>query len=292
VPSKFDSNNLYPSLFDDFEFDATDTISQLNFLRQHVEKKAFEAIHWYLTRKTSQAQWSRFLRASAILLTTLGGLLPILQGMDNSMQYGQYGYISLALAAACIGLDKFFGFSSAWIRYMTTQMSLQRALAEFQMDWVLLWTEIQQQQPQIEEQKQLLQRIKEFHLQIVSETAQELQAWVSEFQSNLVQLEKAAAKAQLEAQRPGMLELTIPNATRSDDGLTILIDGLAVARTEGTKIQVGQITPGHHSIAIEGTVHGKPLETSAIVTISPGTVLKRTLELPIPHELAEVKQIS
>jgi hypothetical protein len=45
---------------------------------------------------------------------------------------GQLGYVMLALAAACVGFDHFFGLSTGWMRFMVTEMSLQQVLAEFQ----------------------------------------------------------------------------------------------------------------------------------------------------------------
>jgi hypothetical protein len=48
------------------------------------------------------------------------------------------GYLFLALAAAFVATDKFFGFSSGWIRYIRTGQVLMKELAEFRMDWAML----------------------------------------------------------------------------------------------------------------------------------------------------------
>jgi hypothetical protein len=42
--------------------------------------------------------------------------------------------VLLALAAACIGFDRFFGISSGWMRSMTTAQALERRLEQLQYD--------------------------------------------------------------------------------------------------------------------------------------------------------------
>lgn len=77
--------------------------------------------------------------------------MPLAQGLPHAISgqesLGHFGYIFLALAAGCVAMDKFFGFSSNWMRFMTTSLALQRHLAEFEMDWNILWLEIQDHKP-------------------------------------------------------------------------------------------------------------------------------------------------
>jgi len=89
-------------------------------LCKEVETQARETINWYIKRKGNRAAGSKFLRISAILLIFAGGLSPILQGIAwLQLQDCQYGYIALALAAACVAIDKFMGLSSSWMRSVT-----------------------------------------------------------------------------------------------------------------------------------------------------------------------------
>ncbi|MDY6992685.1 MAG: SLATT domain-containing protein, partial [Pseudomonadota bacterium] len=95
--------------------------------------------------------------------------------------------------------DKFFGFSSGWMRYMLTQLSLQKALAEFQLGWMLLWADIDKQQPTPEQRKKILQYLIDFQAKLFTEINQETQTWMIEFQSNLIQLERSTrTQAQLQ----------------------------------------------------------------------------------------------
>ena len=93
-----------------------DVEASLNALYRYAEAMADESIRWYWKAKRSNALWSRLLRVVAIGFAALGGLAPIISSLDwftqSSHLVGQLGYISLGLAAACVGFDKFFGFSS------------------------------------------------------------------------------------------------------------------------------------------------------------------------------------
>ncbi|MEO6595235.1 MAG: SLATT domain-containing protein, partial [Planctomycetota bacterium] len=66
---------------------------------------------------------------------------PVLAGVrwiaDRWPLDGQLGFVFLGVAGACFALDRYFGFTSGWIRYVTTAVHLQQALARFQLDWAV-----------------------------------------------------------------------------------------------------------------------------------------------------------
>ena len=109
-------------------------------LYEYAESSAQSSIAWYGRNKNNLAWWSRALRRAAIFFTSIGGLIPFISAVGLvapqtslvNFEFGQLGYLFLGMAAALIGYDKFFGYSSGWIRYMTTKMALE-SLAEFRL---------------------------------------------------------------------------------------------------------------------------------------------------------------
>ena len=89
-----------------------DTEAALTQLYRHAEGRAIEAIDWYLQDKRGKRIWSRGLRLLVILLVTAGGLQPLLDAAAPGPSRTAWGYVLLALAAACIGFDRFFGLPS------------------------------------------------------------------------------------------------------------------------------------------------------------------------------------
>jgi hypothetical protein len=270
-----EKEDLHPSLLSEPGVEEKD----LKALRKEVETQARETINWYIKRKGSRAAGSKFLRISAILLIFAGGLSPILQGIDwIKLQDCQYGYIALALAAACIAIDKFMGFSSSWMRYMTTAITLQKVLADFQTDWILIWSEVTNDTPTGEQQRKLLQRIKDFRLRLLTEIERETQMWTHEFQSNLALME-SVTKTQQESLAPGILDLTVANGNLAEHGLTVVVDGLTVALMRAERLQIGHILPGQHDVMVHGIVDGKETQASGVINMVAGATVDLKLSL-------------
>ena len=89
-----------------------------------------------------------------------------------------------------MGLDRFFGYSTGWIRYVTTAMALEKSLEEFRLEWTRNMAKMRGAAPTPEQLEMLIQTSETFSLAIKSQVEQETKAWVVEFQTNLSQLEK------------------------------------------------------------------------------------------------------
>jgi SMODS and SLOG-associating 2TM effector domain 2 len=152
-------------------------LEKLDMLYLHVEGKSRVMIGWYIRKKRSRARWSRTLRFLAISFAGIGGICPLLQNFGE--YFNQMGYVAFGITAMILGFDKFFGFSNAWMRYMMTQIRLQKKLRSF-VDKDLTQTEAEA----------LFSFLHTFQEEMMAEVEQETHYWITEFQSNLVQLDK------------------------------------------------------------------------------------------------------
>jgi SMODS and SLOG-associating 2TM effector domain 2 len=178
-----------------------DTESALAKLYRYAEGRAIEATDWYLQDKRGKRIWSRGLRLLAILLVTAGALQPLLDAAAPGPSRTAWGYVLLALAAACIGFDRFFGLSSGWMRSMTTAQSLERRLEQLQYDWA---AECARSASRTVDPKQVQNRLallRAFSDDVAALLQQETAEWVLEFQSNLLRLERSNGS------RPGPVPL-------------------------------------------------------------------------------------
>ena len=273
------------------KWDPADEVQKsLGVLFQNVERHASSSIDWYRKKKTRKARLSSTLRLFAIVWTTLGGLTPILgsigvrqitiPGASVPVELGNLGYLFLGFAAACIGLDKYFGFSSGWMRYITTMMTLERRLSEFRYDWAMMLAKLGKNIPTTDQIQLMIQRLKDFLTSVDTLVEQETQAWISEFKTNLAEVEKDA-KAHGETSRPGAIDISLTNGLRTENGFTVAIDGMEVRRVHGTKYQIVYVPPGAHNISVAGVIAGKQVEASEIVNVAPGAIASVTMAFPV-----------
>jgi hypothetical protein len=256
----------------------------LRAVHDHAVATTKETIDWYLINKRPQKWWARKIRLFAIFFTAVGGLIPliaasrVLDTWSAGIEFSQFGYVSLALAGACIGLDKYFGYSSAWIRYQTTAMTLKRLLNEFCLDWAILDVCHNGQAPvRIEP---MLRRIQTFSVRAIGEVEKETANWAAEYHSTLAEMEKSV-REQLDASRPGSIGLTVTNVSKGVGGrMTVLLDGTMMQEIDVPDCLLAPVFPGEHVVTIRGKV-GKTLRSISMpVRVEPGLPHLLTLKLP------------
>ncbi|MDH2387794.1 SLATT domain-containing protein [Streptomyces sp. HNM0663] len=108
---------------------------RLDELYRWVEAGALRTAAWYLADRDRKRLAARILRAGTAAGAVVGAALPLLEvttGLDGA---AGWGYVSLLLAAACLGCDRWFGFTSGWMRDVATAQAVYRRLQTLQFDW-------------------------------------------------------------------------------------------------------------------------------------------------------------
>ncbi len=273
-------------------------------LLAYVEREADKAAAWYWRNKRWKATCSRLIQISALVLTALAGIFPVAVYLFkdskwiNSVNSGLWSSLFVGIAAALIGLDRTFGLSSGWTRYVLTATSIRRLLEEFRMDCVLLLCQTGQRATP-EYAARVVQRAKEFRLAVENTILQETKDWATEFQNSVAQVEKDA-KAQVEALRnqleknkqgeaateAGSVELSLLNLQKADAGTChVMVTGRAgkvadeTLEGEDKWVYVG-VEPGQYKLMIQAEVGGKPVRTSLAMVVRPGEISRAELSLP------------
>jgi hypothetical protein len=129
-------------------------------------------------------------------MVAVAGVLPVLSQIFSAGSSVQiqpaWATVALAIAVALVALDRFFGFSSAWARYMATGQAISAALNQFRLDWQkssrkLLADKLTQDSIDhlLDLAKTLLTKTDEL---VQAETLQ----WVKEFRETLTEIERSA----------------------------------------------------------------------------------------------------
>ncbi|MBI4552389.1 MAG: SLATT domain-containing protein [Candidatus Latescibacteria bacterium] len=263
-------------------WDQAKPAESLMLVYQWTIQKARAQIHWYENRRWAKRVGSQWLRILTILFTAIGALCPLIDAtkiVQNTLSLGQWGYVSLALAAAFVSYDRYFGLSTGWMRNIITQMSLEKALNELQYDWAILLAQHQGLQPPQDRSRILLQRLKEFSLQVDALVRQETDAWVTEFQSNLAELEKLL-KTEVETRKLGSIKVTVTNA-REFERVALQLNESQVKEIVGvTEGILDRLPPGHYEITAISKKGDKEVKDSKVVEVQPNTMTSVDLTLP------------
>jgi hypothetical protein len=292
-------------------WNVADVNGSLQAILLYVEREAAKSISWYWKRKRRKAFCSQLIRFAAFSLTALGGLLPIvilmlnplLRSMNVAYQVPESGLISsllVGVAAALLGLDKAFGLSSGWTRYVLTATVLEKTMEEFRLQWTLLNANADHV-PAPAQVAALLKCAQDFRIAVSTAVLQETKDWVTEFQNNLGELERDT-RAQLESlrakvektareaseeSRPGALELVVSDADRAEGSTftaslkgqngVILSD---VVQNSKTWTSVG-IAPGQYRLQLAGRVDGRETKVTKVLIVRPGETTEIQAKLQI-----------
>lgn len=270
-------------------WDSQDVWKSLQCLFLATVKQGESAIAWYRNNIRMKRLGSQVLRSAAIILTSIGALLPLVVAaasrFDQSNTWknwvdAQWGYIAFATAAACVAADKFYGFSSGWIRYMKTQIALEGALSDLHYDWIALVSKVGAQQPTGDQVQGMLQKMKDFVVLVRTQIQQETDAWVLEFQANLADLTNAV-KAQRDAQKPGSAQVTVSNAKDFDAGVKVQLDQSEERTIEGTQCLFASVAPGTHEILVIGKKGNQTFKAASVVKVAADSLASVSIALPV-----------
>lgn len=120
-----------------FDWSLENTSSSIASLFRWVEAEALTTYRWYMNEKRGKSRFSKSLRVVTVTMLTFGAAFPVLSLVTSGIVRSEWGYLALTIGGGAMLLDKAFGYSSSWTRYMTTSSAIARRTAQLQMDWTL-----------------------------------------------------------------------------------------------------------------------------------------------------------
>jgi hypothetical protein len=267
---------------EDLDWAAGQAEASLDKAARFVRDHGRQAVEWYLDKKASKRLGAHVTRSAAILLVVLAGLVPLLGeiGTPDGRPWVNplWTSVLLVLAGGCIGLDRFFGYSTAYIRYLTTEQRLLLLIHKFQMDWQIRRAGWAGQEPGVAQLQDALAACKQFLLSLDQAVQAETDAWAQEFMAAIVEIDRTAT-AQGEAARGGAINVTVTNGDQCPDGWLLSIDGGAGQKSSGRSAALRGIAPGPHNIKVIGTIDSMPKQSERNALVTAGSVVDIELSL-------------
>lgn len=272
----------------------------LTEIHNYAIDQAIKSTDWYWKHKGAKAFFSQTVRFFAWILAAVSGILPILANLFSADQNKWFHSplvpsLLLGIAAALLGLDKAFGYSTGWARYVLAATNIRKTLEQFRLDWAELMAQsgisAQPATPIAATQvAPLIECAKQFRVEVENLVLQETKDWVTEFQTNTAQMEKDIAtqianlKTQVDktiaartaASQPGMIHLTVTDPGNKVGNGNLLVS--VIDTTNKTILQelVLQLTwtsrfiaPGTYQLRL--TLNNTPVGSAPLVTVAPGT---------------------
>lgn len=260
-------------------------LTALQNLRDAVVKKIDVTAGWYMRGKQGRRKFGRAARVGAMVLATLAAAWPTIAEMCRRQETWLLGpglaTIFALLAAALLLLDRFFGASTGWVRYIMTGMALNDLRDEFEAAWRLesaAWAG--QPEPNIDQTKHAISLLQGFITRVNEIVRAETEAWKAEFQTALQQVEDYAKAAVRKIEQSG-LKVIIANFDKIDVPWSIALNG-GTPQPVTSSEKTFTLTPGHTQIAVEATLSGppkKPVKREEIVMLKAGEVATVPLTL-------------
>jgi low affinity Fe/Cu permease len=190
------SQDIRPDELGSLDWGPEHSRQSLDVVYQHVVGAAKRAIDWYLVARGPKRRWAQRLRVGAIVMVAVAGVLPVLSqifGAGSSVVIQPaWAAVALAIAVALVALDRFFGFSSAWARYMATGQAISAALNQFRLDWQKSSCELPADGPTQDSINHLLGLAKALSVKTDDLIQAETLQWVKEFRETLTEIEQSA----------------------------------------------------------------------------------------------------
>lgn len=121
------------------KFDWSQPEQALSLLYQYALNHAKNAERWYNEKRRPKKRGGQALRITAILLLGIAALIPILSeltgGDGHPIIAPGWASAALVITATLVALDRYFGFSAGWTRFMSANLSIARLRRGFELDW-------------------------------------------------------------------------------------------------------------------------------------------------------------
>lgn len=267
----------------------------LKTIYEHANATCAAIRGWYWSSIAVKRRISWWVRGATFLLLIVGSLLPVAAGFSDAsalrLQCTQSGVVALALAGLLQGADRIFGWSSGWLRYITTVVAIESRSRRFELEWAgyLLARHGALDDADV---RNLFELARQYEDDTVRLQAEETSKWAAEFSTSMAALgdairaQRDASDKSLETVRlsvaagraSGAIELSLSHKDGQVQTVDIGLDDEAPQPFTGTIWSCVNVTPGHHRLRL--ATRGTPsLSLDKAVSVQSDAITTVTMSL-------------
>jgi SMODS and SLOG-associating 2TM effector domain 2 len=282
------------------QFDGKPAKESLPAIYEHAVAYSNACRGWYWRSIRNKRLISLVARLFTFLLGAFGVSAPLIAAIwsrdDHKLLWSQLAVVALAMAGLAQLADRIFGWSSGWLRYISTVTAMENMTRRFQMDWAMYFVSrgITESPAEV---KPLFEIAQKFEVQLGDLQSDETNGWMSEFNTGAAMLSEiikssrditdktvqeiqTAAHTHSQARGTGAIELTFTTNLQPRPSLRIALDGGTLEECSGlTWTRLG-VDPGHHKIVVQASRDNAIIaETSKVIEVAPGAVVRQAIEV-------------
>lgn len=261
-------------------FEETDEQKEaLAKLFQHTVTKAQGNIDWYTRNARIKKRRAQIIRLLSLSLLGIGSVTPVLLDLYPEINIPtSIATLIIAAGTGLIALDRFWGYSTGWMRFLTTEMRIKMLLESFEYDWYTLINRFDVKQPGLTES--LITRCATLRDQINSIVQEETNSWVEEFRASLRTYD-ISLKALSEGSQPGAINVIVECNAKDEEGWVVVLDDKQKYERKGRHAALINIPAGQHRVSVQRKGDSVIVDEKPVIVIS-GQIQEVSLRLSDP----------
>ncbi len=252
---------------------------EINNVVESVENLFDETVNWYQNSLRPKRFLSKAFRILGILSFAFGSSLPLLAYLNLNFFQPNLGYVAFALAGLLYTFDKLLGYSSGWMRYISTKLELEATWFQFEQRWAILVLGFSKDCEETEKVSicDLYDALYDFKIEIQGIVEEETKQWIAEFKSNLAEFEKLV-KSKTAELKPGSAFIEVKDADKIGE-IEMNLAGKTISLQDKNGYLFKNLKPGDYQLTVTGKKDGASVNRTQTVTVTPGQMTKTSIEL-------------
>lgn len=187
-------NNLRTDSLNTWAWDSQAPAKSLSGLRDACIQFGEETADYYNHKKKWKQRLAKGFRSISILIASASALLLLCSQQPEGLP-SSWATAAMIVAGAFVALDHFFGYTTAWIRFIEAANEIRVLVRQFKLDWeqqAATWTN---EKPTSEQVSLAMSLAQGFVAAVDQVVTTEIDRWATQFRANLAQHNRRVAAA-------------------------------------------------------------------------------------------------
>ena len=259
------------------------SLANLQTMHDFVLQNAIQDMAWY-RNKSKKYRWRcNALRFLSLVLLGFSGIIPLVNILLANNQQIPMVLVTLmmTISGGLVALDKHFGLSTGWVRYISTIQSIENRIDTFELDWqaeAVKYSDVPMDKVQI---ALFFDLVKNFTSDVNAYIKEETSAWIQEFATSFKDIETIVNKNREISQAnksQGAINIQLKNHSLFPDGWDAQLNGV-ITHFTGAVGTISNCPTGINKLTVTALQKGIEKKIVKSIKILADTISTEEIEL-------------